>query len=95
VWEYKRPSPTPGENYRFFSFYISSAQRLPNGNTLITEGDAGRIFEVTASGELVREYLSPYHDFAQDTLGGILRCEADTTPPYRIPCDFIAAGFFR
>jgi len=27
---------------------ISGAQRLPNGNTLITEGAGGRVFEVTA-----------------------------------------------
>ena len=95
VWEYKRTEPAPGENYRFYSFYISSAQRLPNGNTLITEGDTGRIFEVTASGELVWEYLSPYHDFAQDTLGGIFQCEADTYRAYRIPYDFIPAGLLR
>jgi hypothetical protein len=31
---------------RFFSALVSSAQRLPNGNTLITEGLGGRIFEV-------------------------------------------------
>ena len=39
---------------------MSSAQRLPNGNTLITEGSDGRIFEVTVEHEIVWEYLSPY-----------------------------------
>jgi len=39
---------------------VSSAQRLPNGNTLITEGSDGRIFEVTRDHELVWEYISPY-----------------------------------
>ena len=29
----------------FYSYNISSAQRLPNGNTLVCEGAAGRIFE--------------------------------------------------
>jgi hypothetical protein len=38
-WSYAAP--------RFFSTNISSAQRLPNGNTLITEGAGGRMFEVT------------------------------------------------
>jgi hypothetical protein len=33
---------------------------LPNGNTLITEGSDGRIFEVTREHELVWEYISPY-----------------------------------
>jgi len=44
----------------FYSSFVSSAQRLPNGNTLITEGQGGRIFEVTAQHETVWEYLSPY-----------------------------------
>jgi hypothetical protein len=35
---------------------MSNAQRLPNGNTLICEADFGRLFEVTAQGELVWEY---------------------------------------
>ncbi len=62
-WQY---TPTeagfqaPLDSYRFYSPYISSAQRLPNGNTLITEGADGRIFEVTAEHELVWEYISPY-----------------------------------
>ena len=44
----------------FFSPRISSAQRLPNGNTLIDEGWFGRFFEVTADGEVVWEYVNPY-----------------------------------
>ena len=44
----------------FYSCYISSAQRLPNGNTLITEGSDGRLLEVTQDHEIVWEYLSPY-----------------------------------
>ncbi len=47
-------------NYKFYSPLISSAQRLLNGNTLITEGSGGRIFEVTAGHEIVWEYISPY-----------------------------------
>ncbi|RCX20374.1 arylsulfotransferase ASST [Fontibacillus phaseoli] len=63
VWQY---TPTeagfmaPLDSYHFYSPYISSAQRLPNGNTLITEGADGRIFEVTREHELVWEYISPY-----------------------------------
>lgn len=44
----------------FFSFNISGAQRLPNGNTLVCEGASGRFFEVTNEGELVWEYANPY-----------------------------------
>jgi hypothetical protein len=57
VWEYSLQGL---DSYRFFSHYVSSAQRLPNGNTFITEGADGRLFEVTPSGEIVWEYVSPY-----------------------------------
>jgi hypothetical protein len=50
----------PVDSNRFYSPFISSAQRLPNGNTLITEGSAGRIFEITSDHEIVWEYISPF-----------------------------------
>ena len=53
-WEYQG---TP--NISFFSYNISSAERQPNGNTVICEGAPGRIFEVTAAGEIVWEYINP------------------------------------
>lgn len=49
---------------KFYSPLISSAQRLPNGNTLITEGCSCRIFEVTTDKEVVWEYIAPF-DFDQ------------------------------
>ena len=55
VWEYREKRESD-----FFSPRISNAQRLPNGNTMICEGDFGRLFEVTAGGELVWEYVNPY-----------------------------------
>lgn len=55
VWEYSdRPA------YNFFSPIISGARRLPNGNTLITEGVFGRLFQVTPEKEVVWEYVSPH-----------------------------------
>jgi hypothetical protein len=50
----------PLDAYRFYSPFISSAQRLPNGNTLITEGSNGRLLEVTREHEIVWEYINPY-----------------------------------
>ncbi len=50
--------------YNFFSPYCSSAQRLPNGNTHITETAYGRMFEVTPAGEIVAEYINPHIDKA-------------------------------
>lgn len=51
-------SDSPQHN--FFSPFISGAQRLPNNNTLITEGNFGRIFEVTDANEIVWEYVNPF-----------------------------------
>jgi hypothetical protein len=50
----------PANSYKFYSPFISSAQRLPNGNTLITEGSDGRIIEVTPEHKIVWEYISPF-----------------------------------
>jgi len=63
VWQYTPREAgfvIPLDANRFYSPFISSAQRLPNGNTLITEGSDGRVFEVTASHEIVWEYINPY-----------------------------------
>ncbi len=89
VWEYERRAPLEGEYYPFFSYFISGAQRLLNGNTLITEGSTGRVFEVTSSGELVWEYVSPYLDWSFDNLPGLLRWENDIYRAYRVPYDYI------
>jgi len=63
VWEYApNNAQKPGRKYGFdlYSPFISSAQRLPNGNTLITEGSDGRVIEVTPGQDVVWEYISPY-----------------------------------
>ncbi len=39
---------------------LGSAQRLANGNTLITESERGRAIEVAPGGRIVWEYRSPY-----------------------------------
>jgi hypothetical protein len=64
VWQYSYKTgnwwfPRSGEGHKFFSYYISSAQRLPNGNTLITEGSNGRVFEVTNTSKIVWDYEQP------------------------------------
>jgi hypothetical protein len=42
----------------FLAVNISGSQRLRNGNTLITNGPVGQVFEVTADSEIVWEYDS-------------------------------------
>ncbi len=59
VWEYR--APEPGD---FYTKGRGSAQRLPNGNTLIAESNSGRAFEVTPDGEIVWDYRHPHLDEA-------------------------------
>ncbi len=54
AWTY-----TGSDEHPFDSPVRSSQERLPNGNTLVTESDGGRLFEVTADGQMVWEYLNP------------------------------------
>ena len=54
VWEYKGDPASS-----FYSTHISSAQRLPNDNTLICDGRTGKLFEVTLDGDLVWEFMNP------------------------------------
>lgn len=46
----------------FFSSFLSGAQPLPNGNTLICAGAQGRFLEVTSAGAMVWEYVNPVTD---------------------------------
>jgi hypothetical protein len=54
LWSYRGSPAEP-----FFTRWCGAAQRLPNGNTLISETDAGRAFEVTPEGEIVWEFYNP------------------------------------
>ena len=55
VWP-REPDP------EFFAHHTSGAQRLPNGNTLLADGPAGVLFEVSPAGEKVWEYVNPFFD---------------------------------
>jgi hypothetical protein len=55
VWEHGASEPGA-----FFSKTCGTADRLPNGNTLITESDGGRALEVDPDGELVWEFYNPH-----------------------------------
>ncbi len=54
VWSYTAPKKTD-----FYAFFISGAQRLPNGNTLICSGPYGTFFEVTPGKDVVWKYKNP------------------------------------
>jgi Arylsulfotransferase (ASST) len=55
VWQY---GGTPAED--LFSKTLGSCQRLPNGNTLITESENGRALEVTRDKRVVWEFYNPH-----------------------------------
>jgi hypothetical protein len=54
LWSYSAPNKKD-----FYSFFISGAQRLPNGHTLINSGAKGIVFEVTPEQEIVWKFANP------------------------------------
>jgi len=56
---------TPAWSYRaqdkmdFYSAFISGAERLANGNTLVCSGSPGDFFEVTPEKKIVWRYINP------------------------------------
>jgi hypothetical protein len=72
TWEY---NPEPQE--RFFSFFISGAQCLPNGNTLVNQGAGAKVREVTPAGDIVCEHGYVHDGGAPDMLFRALRYPAD------------------
>lgn len=53
-WTYTTP-----EKINFYSFNVSNAQRLPNGNTLICSGESGYFFEIDRQKRIVWNYINP------------------------------------
>ncbi len=76
IWAYEGTPEQP-----FYSRTCGTAQRLANGNTLITESDGGRAFEVTPDQRIVWEYFTPHRAGDQGqyiaTLAEVLRLPAD------------------
>jgi hypothetical protein len=85
VWTYQ--AEQPGE---FFTFSCGSSERLPNGNTLITESDNGRAIEVTPEKMIVWEYINPHRAGPKDeliaTLFEVIRLGPD------FPLDWMGEG---
>lgn len=54
VWQY-----WPKIVFSFLSGHIGGAERLANGNTLICEGQSGRVFEATPDNDVCWEWINP------------------------------------
>ncbi|MEQ8966243.1 MAG: arylsulfotransferase family protein [Azospirillaceae bacterium] len=61
VWAYDGEPDRP-----LWSAIRSAQERLANGNTLITESDAGRILEVTRTGAIAWDFRSPFRRTGRD-----------------------------
>ena len=81
VWEYKENPPE-----RFYTFRRGANERLPNGNTLITESDKGRVFEVTPEGEIVWEFFNPINNPRDENQRAALYRFARIIDPDMYPC---------
>jgi len=82
AWTYSDGPETP-----FFSLLCGSCQRLPNGNTLITESDRGRAFEVTPDNTIVWEFYNPHRAGEQNEL--IATLFELTRLPADVPLDWL------
>lgn len=75
VWEYGNQGEEP-----LYSISMGGAQRLPNGNTLITESLLGRAFEVTPEKEKVWEWINPesdHHRLENNVMYRLIRLSTD------------------
>jgi hypothetical protein len=95
VWEYANPEARYDDQGNcieasFFSPFISGAQRLANGNTLVCQGSNGRIFELTPEKELVWEYITPHLGRVDPAAGRF--GSTNVYRAYRIPRSWIPEG---
>ena len=74
-WEYESDPPE-----EFFSCMRGGSQRLPNGNTLITESAKGRVFEITREGKVVWEFYNPDVDTGKKERATIYRLMRISNP---------------
>jgi hypothetical protein len=102
VWQYTAAEAgfiTPIYGSRFYSSIVSGAQRLPNGNTLITEGVGGRVFEVTPDHRLVWEFVNPWSGALGNLVYRAYRVPYEWVPqlsrPAEIPVPRLDVGTFR
>jgi hypothetical protein len=77
AWRY-----TAENHFDFYAGYLSSAQRLPNGNSLLCDGKHGLFFEITAEGKTVWTYQNTAPDPSHDQVFKVI-CYAPDYPGLR------------
>ena len=58
VWQWT-PMMVKAKPQNFYSHYQDGAQKLPNGNWMITASEAGHVIEVTNDKDIVWEFVNP------------------------------------
>jgi len=71
--------------WTFYSSFISSVQRLPNGNMFINEGQHGRFFEVDSDGAIQWELVVPPVVSGED----LLRFGNSIYRAYKVPLGWL------
>ena len=79
VWEYTAADVKGG----IFSLALGAAQRLPNGNTLVTVGIDGKVLEVNSAGQTIWS-----HKMAPDSDGSLNYLYR----AYRVPPEWLPSG---
>jgi len=79
----------------FFTKTLGSSQRLPNGNTLITESQNGRALEVTRDGRTVWEFYNPHRAGERNELVAALFEMLRLPPDFPFQGEKSAGGYNR
>jgi len=77
TWQYIADPPAS-----FYSSQLGSVQRLPNGNTLICEGNKGRFFEIGPDTQTVWTYINPVSDTLPAYQGTVAQYAVHRSPRY-------------
>ena len=69
TWGPQQPNWSWNQGSEMYAQIVSGAERLQNGNTLVTDGTTGTLYEVDLSGEIVWKYVSPISNQGTITQG--------------------------
>ncbi len=76
-----------GDDETFYSAFLSNAQRLQNGHTLVNAGSLGEIFEITPNRNIVWKYVIPLFGDFPATQGQTVNNNANFRA-YKYPRDY-------
>ncbi len=66
-----------GDQPGFVSELLGAHELLPNGNRLIVESRAGRVFEINPAGDIVWDFIKPYDDTYASLIAYAERVDVD------------------